>query len=106
MKTRQCQQSLLLLQVEEQILLNTPLSELNLWRNHGTEILPVTYQYNEVTENQHTNIMCINVPVRYDLSELSFVKEEPRTLIENWIEFPVSRAHELLKCWFNKRMFY
>jgi hypothetical protein len=24
--------------------------------------------------------MCVNVPVRYDLSELSFIKEEPRTL--------------------------
>jgi len=27
--------------------------------------------------------MCTNVPVRYDLSELSFIKEEPRTFNRN-----------------------
>jgi hypothetical protein len=43
-----------------------------------------------LTENRHTNIMCVNVPVRYDLSELSFIKEELRTF--NRIEFPVSTS--------------
>jgi hypothetical protein len=33
-----------------------------------------------LTENQHTNIKCVNVPVRYDLNELSITTEETRTM--------------------------
>jgi hypothetical protein len=46
------------------------------WNNLARGIKKI---HNYMTLNRHTNIMCINVPVRYDLSDLSFIKEEPRT---------------------------
>ena len=46
------------------------------WNNLARGIKKI---HNYMTESRHTNIMCVNVSVRYDLSELSFIKEEPRT---------------------------
>lgn len=57
-------------------------------RNNSARGIKKTHNY--LTENLHTNIIYVNAPVRFDLSELPVINEETRTFIEIWIEFPVS----------------
>jgi hypothetical protein len=43
------------------------------WNNSAREIKKT---HNSLPDNRHTNIICVNVPGRYDLNELSIINEE------------------------------
>jgi hypothetical protein len=82
---------------EKEIMSLTGVNVIIFWRGTNDIVWNISARgikktHNYLSENLHTNIMCVNVPVRYDLSELPIINEETRTFIENWIEFPISSS--------------